>query len=115
MAFHRMFRSDQFLVFLTRFQDVQSHHVARRIVQHQRQEVEVDHAVQPLRQVVKQRRKIALLRNRFAHFQQSFQLAPGVFERGGNRHFRRRNRVVRHSWQNNTRIAARSTKLPAHT
>jgi hypothetical protein len=35
-----------------------------------------------------------------------------VFQRGGERHFRRRNNGVRHSRQDNTRVAAGSTLAP---
>jgi hypothetical protein len=33
-----------------------------------------------------------------------------VFQRGGERHFRRRNNGVRHTGQDNTRVGAVSTK-----
>jgi len=54
--------------------------------------------------VVEKRGKIALLRNGLADLEQGFELTPGVFERGGKSHFRRRNDGVRHSRQDNTRV-----------
>jgi hypothetical protein len=58
---------------------------------------------------VEKRGKIALLRDGLADFEQGFELTPGVFERGGKRHFRRRNDGVRHRRQDNTRVGAGST------
>jgi len=53
------------------------------IVQDQCKEIELHHGMQPRRQIVKQRSQIPLLRNRFADFQQRFQLPARVFRGRG--------------------------------
>ena len=87
-----------------RFQNVQSHDVADRVVQHQRQEVELHHPVKPLGELMKKRRQIALLRDGLTHFQQRLQLAPGVVQRLYLRNFRGRNSRVRHNRQDSIRL-----------
>ncbi len=65
-----------------RLEDVQSHDVARGIVQDQIQVLEVHDAVQPLRQFVEQLAEIAVLGNRFGHFQQGLDAALPKKRRG---------------------------------
>lgn len=93
-----------------RFQNVEAHDVARRVVKYEGEEVELHDGVQAAGEVVEKRGKIALLRDGFADFQQGFELAPGVFERRGERRFRRRNDVVRHIKQNSTQAGEGSTE-----
>jgi hypothetical protein len=93
-----------------RFQNVEAHHVLGGVVQDEREEIEVNDGVQARGEVVEKRGKIALLGNSFADFEQGFELAPGVFERRGERRFRRRNDVIRHNKQNSTRAGEGSTE-----
>ena len=86
-----------------RFQNVETHDVARSVVKNEGEEIEVDDGMEAAGKVVEKRGKIALLRDGFADFEQGFELAPGVFKRRGERRFRRRDDVVRHSKQNSTR------------
>jgi hypothetical protein len=65
--------------------------------------------MKPLRQIVKKRRKIAMLRDRFRHFEQGFELAPGMFERRCGRWFGRQESVIRHRNQDSIRVASGST------
>jgi hypothetical protein len=92
-----------------RFKDVQPHDFLCWVVQDQAEEVKVDDRVQAGGQVMKQRGKIALLRDGLAHFEQGFELAPGVLQRGGMRHFRGRDDAFRHNRQDNTRASGGST------
>ena len=75
----------------------------------ERKEIEVDDGMEAAGKVVEKRGKITLLRDGLADFEQGFELTPGVFERGGKRHFRRRNDGVRHRRQDNTRVGEGST------
>jgi hypothetical protein len=88
---------------------METHNVPRRIVKDETEEVEFDNQVEARGKVVEKRGKIALLGDGLADFQQGFELTPGVFERGGEHHFRRRNDGVRHTRQDNTRVGAGST------
>ena len=94
----------------TSFKNVQAHHVLGRVVKNQSQEVKIDDRVQARSKVVEQRGKIALLGDGLAHLEQGFELTPGVLQRGGMRHFRRRNNALRHKRQDNTRVSEGSTK-----
>ena len=85
------------------FENVQTHDVLRGVVKNQREEVEINDGMKPRGKIMKQRRKIALLRDGLAHLEQGFELAPGVLPRGGLRHFRRRNHVFRHNRQDTTK------------
>jgi hypothetical protein len=58
---------------------------------------------------MKQHAEVPLLRDRFANFQQRFQLAARVFRWRGKRRFRCGNDRVRHSQQNSIRLATGST------
>ena len=97
------------------FEDVETHDVARGVVENEGEEVEVDDAVETLGEVVEKRGEIALLGDGLADFEQGFELTPGVFERGRERHFRRRNDGVRHTRQHNTRVGAGSTRGGVNT
>jgi hypothetical protein len=46
----------------------------------------------------------------FRHFEQGFELTPGVFQRRGGGYFGRGDSRIRHSRQNSTRVGPRSTK-----
>ena len=94
-------------------ENVQAHHVLRWVVKDQSEEVEVNDGVQSRGKVVKQRRKIALLRNSLAYFEQGFELSPGVLQRRSMRHFRRRDDPFRHRRQDNTRKSDGSTAARA--
>src|SRR6202171_1963870 len=73
----------------SRGENVEAHDVANGIVEDEGQEIEVDNRAQAVRKIVKQRGEIALLGDNLADFEQGFELTPEVFERGGERHFRR--------------------------
>ena len=94
----------------TCFQNVETHDVARGIVEGEGEEVEFDDGMKALGEVVEKRGEIALLGDDFADFEQGFELAPGVFERRSRGRCRRRNDVVRHSRQDNTRVESGSTE-----
>ena len=93
----------------TRFQNVEAHDVTGRLVKDEREEVEVDDGVKARGKIVEKRGEIALLGDSLADFEQGFELTPGVFKRGGERHFRRRDDGIRHSRQDNTRVGGGST------
>ena len=92
-----------------RFKNVQAHDVAGSVVKNQGEEIEVDNGVQAAGQVVEQCREITLLGNGLADLEQGFELTPGMFQRGGERHFRRGDDGIRHSRQDNTRVGEGST------
>src|SRR5207245_1451598 len=92
-----------------RFKNVETHDVARRIVQNEGEEVKVHDGVETLGEIVEKRGKVALLGDGLADFEQGFKLTPGVFERRSGRHFRRRNDVFRHKKQDNTGLGGGST------
>ena len=93
----------------SRGENVEAHDVASGIVEDEGQEIEVDDRAQAVRKIVKQRGEITLLGDGLAHFEQGFELTPGVFERGGERHFRRGDDGIRHRRQDNTRVGGGST------
>ena len=70
---------------------------------------DLDDRMEPASKVVEQRGEIALLGDGLADFEQGFELTPGVFERGGERHFRRGDDGIRHRRQDNTRVGGGST------
>ena len=86
------------------FEDVQAHDVARGIVQDQVQVIEFHDAMQPLREFVEQLAEVAVLRDRFGHFQQRLVLrlrrSGGQFA-GGN---------IVHRSENNTPVRRGSTQ-----
>src|SRR5271163_2901379 len=110
MAFHRRFAPGLDGRWQARFQNVQPHHIAIGIVKHERQEIEVHDTVKPLRKVVKKSREVAMLRDRFRHFEQSFELAPGMFEWRSRRKFGRGDSGIRHRKQNSTQLGRGSTE-----
>ena len=110
IIFNGSFRASGLFTGDARFENVEAHDVARGIVQDEGEEVELDDGVQALGEVVEQRWEIALLGDGLADFQQGFKLTPGVFQRGGERHFRRRNDGVRHSRQDIIRVGEGSTQ-----
>ena len=85
-------------------EDVQAHDVARGIVQDQVQVFEVHHPMQPLGEFVEQFAEVAVLGNRFGHFQQRLMLrlrgCGGQFA-GGN---------IAHRSENNTQVRRGSTR-----
>src|SRR5215472_4706097 len=85
------------------FENVQAHDVLRGVVKNQGEEVEINDRMKTRGKIMEQRREIALLRDGLAHFEQGFQLAPGVLPRGGLRHFRRRDYAFRHNRQDTTK------------
>src|SRR5437879_2661456 len=91
------------------FENVETHDVRDGIVENKTKEVEFDNRMKPAGKVVKKCGEIALLGDGLANFEQGFELTPGVFERGGKRHFRRRDDRIRHTWQDSTRVGEGST------
>ena len=55
---------------------MQPHDVAIGVVKHKGQEIEINDTMQAFGKIVKKGRKVAMLRDRFRHFEQSFELAP---------------------------------------
>jgi len=90
-------------------ENMEAHDVASGIVEDERQEIEIDDGAQAVRKIVEQRGQIALLGDSLADFEQGFELTPGVFERGGKSHFRRRDDGIRHRKEDNTRVSGGST------
>jgi hypothetical protein len=76
----------------------------------ERKEIEVDDGMEAAGKVVEKRGEIALLGDGLTDFEQGFKLAPGVFERGGKRHFRRGDDGFRHRRQDNIWVGEGSTK-----
>ena len=91
------------------FENMETHDVAGGVVKDKGEEIEIDDGMETLGKVVEKRGKIALLGDGLADFEQGFELTPGVFQRGRERHFRRRNNGVRHTRQDNTRVGEGST------
>src|SRR5713101_1759920 len=85
-----------------RFKNVETHDVARGVVENESEKVEVHDGVETLGEVVEKRGEVALLGDGLANLEQGFKLTPGVFERRSGRHFRRRKDVFRHTRQDNT-------------
>src|SRR5580692_7155696 len=110
MTFHRRFAAGLDGRGQASFENVQTHDVAIGVVQHQREEIEVNDAMKPLCQVVKKRGKIAMLRDRFRHFEQGFELTPGVLQRRSGRWFGRQDSGIRHRNQNSIRVTSGSTE-----
>src|SRR5262245_11881305 len=92
-------------------EDVKAHHVLYRVMQHQAEKIKINHRVEARGQVMEQRSKIALLRDGFAHFEQGFELTPGVLQRRSLRHFRRRDDAFRHKRQDSIRLGGGSTQV----
>jgi len=109
MALDGRFHASGFFRGDASFQNMKPHHVPDGIVENESKEVELDNGMKAPGKVVEKGGKIALLRDGLADFEQGFELTPGVFERGGESHFRRRNDGVRHRRQDNTRVGAGST------
>src|SRR5580704_13176479 len=93
----------------TSFENMQPHDVAHRVMKHERQKIKVHDTMKPLCEVVKKSRQVAMLRDRFRHFEQGFELTPRVFERRCSCRFGRGYSGIRHRNQNSTRLARRST------
>ena len=68
-AFYRRLASRRLFRRHPRLQNVQAHHVARRVMENQRKKIEFDDRMKPLRQIVKKGRQVALLGNRLADFE----------------------------------------------
>jgi len=79
-------------------------------VKYERQEIEINNTMQAFRKIVKKSRKVAMLRDRFCHFEQGFELAPGMFKRRSSRWFGRGDSGIRHRNQNSTQLGRGSTK-----
>ncbi len=94
----------------TSFKNVETHDVLDGIVKDEREEVKINNGMEPAGKVVEERGEIALLGDSLADFKQGFELAPGVFERGGKRHFRRRDDGIRHRWQDSIWVGGGSTQ-----
>src|SRR5260370_4550165 len=92
-----------------RFQNVETHDVARSVVKNEGEKVEVDNGMEAAGKVVEQRGEIALLGDGLADFEQGFELMPGVLEGGRERHFRRGEDGIRHCKHDNTRVGGGST------
>jgi hypothetical protein len=91
------------------FQNVEAHDIFRGVVKDEREEVEVDDGMEAASKVVEKRGKIALLGDDLADFEQGFELTPGMFKRGGERHFRRGDDGFRHRRQDNIWVGGGST------
>ena len=64
----------------TGFENVEAHNVAYGVVKDKREEIKFDDAVKTLGEVVKKSGEIAVLGDGFGHFEQGFELTPGVFK-----------------------------------
>jgi hypothetical protein len=83
-----------------RFQNVQAHGAARRIVKNQAEKIELQHRVETIGKFVEEKLQVALLGDRFADFEQGFKLAHGLRQgrsRGGRG---RRVGKLRHKHEN---------------
>jgi len=96
VAFDGRFGAGDFFAGDTSFENVEAHDVFCGVVKDEREEVEVDDGVEAAGKVVEKRGEIALLGDSLADFEQGFELTPGMFKRGGERHFRRGDDGFRH-------------------
>jgi hypothetical protein len=81
MTVHRRFAAGLDRSGKPRLQNVQAHDVALGVMKHQREKIEVHDRMQSHSEVVKKRGQVAMLRDGFSHFEQSFELTPRMFER----------------------------------
>ena len=110
IALDRRLAADGLVTGDPRFQDVQAHDVLGGVVKDEGKEIEIDDRMEAAGEVVEQRGEIALLGDSFADFEQGFELTPGMFKRGGERHFRRGDDGIRHRKQDNTGVGEGSTQ-----
>jgi hypothetical protein len=110
MAFHRGFTSGFYRSRKPSLENVKAHDFADGVVQDQGEEIKFDNAMEALRQVVKKSREVAMSRNGFRHFEQGFELTPGVFKRRCAGYFGRGDSRIRHTVQNSIRVGGGSTK-----
>jgi hypothetical protein len=64
------------------FEDMKTHDLANRVVKDQAEEIKINDRVKPRGKVVEEGGEVALLRDGLADFQQGFELATGVVQRG---------------------------------
>ena len=57
----------------------------------------MNHGMKPFRKVVKKSRHIPVLRDRFGHFKQGFELTPRMLERRCDSRFGREDSGIRHT------------------
>ncbi len=111
MAVHRSFAAGFDGSRKTSFENVQAHDVAHGVVKDEGEEIEVHDGMETLGKIVKKCGEVAMLRDGFGHFEQGFELTPGVFERRCGSWFGRGDSGIRHSRQNSIRVGRVSTKL----
>jgi len=109
VAFDRRLAASDFFAGDASFEDVEAHDIFGGVMKDEREKIEVDDGMESASEIVEKRGEIALLGDGLADFEQGFELAPGVFERGGKRHFRRRDDGIRHSRQDNIWVGGGST------
>jgi hypothetical protein len=109
VAFDGRFGAGDFFTGDSSFENVEAHDIFGGVVKDEREEVEVDNGMEAAGKVVEKRGEIALLGDSLADFEQGFELTPGVFERGGKRHFRRGDDGIRHRRQDNIWLGGGST------
>ncbi len=109
------FRSEAGIAGHLGLEDVQAHDVVRGIVENQIQVLEVHDAVQPLGKFMEQLAEIAVLGNRFGHFQQRPMLrlrrSGGQFASGDIVHRLENNTPG--SWRLNSAMKVKATRAEA--
>jgi len=87
MALDRRFRASRLFCGNMGFENVEAHDVPDGIVENKTKEVESMNRMEPASKVVETARGDRAAGRCLADFEQGFKLTPGVFERGGKRHF----------------------------
>ena len=90
-------------------QNVQAHGVARGIVEHQREEIERQHVMETIGEIMEKRFQVVLLGNRFADRKQRFKLSSGAAQWRKIVQFPERFPEVRHKAENSTRFGEVTT------
>jgi len=110
MTIHRSFAAGLDGSGQARFENVQAHDVAHGVMQDQREKIKINHAMETLGEVVKKGGEVAMQSDGFRHFEQGFELTPGVFEGRCAGYFGRGDSGIRHRVQNSIRVGSGSTK-----
>jgi hypothetical protein len=96
----------------TSLEDVEAHDVANGVVKDEGEKVKIDDAVETLGKVVKKSVEVAMLGDGFRHFEQGFELTPGLFKRRRGSRFGWGDCRIRHTSQNSIGVGGGSTKGP---
>jgi hypothetical protein len=94
----------------TSLEDVEAHDVANGVVKDEGEKVKIDDGVKTFGEVVKKSGEVAMLGDGFRHFEQGFELTPGLFKRRRGSRFWWGDSRIRHRSQNSIGVGGGSTK-----